>query len=30
MKNTVTIALEDKKVLALEMYLGQKNSSLEE
>ena len=30
MKNTVTIALEDKKVLALKMYLGQKNSSLEE
>lgn len=30
MKNTVTIALEDKKVLALKMYLGQKNSSLED
>lgn len=30
MKNTVTIVLEDKKVLALKMYLGQKNSSLEE
>ena len=30
MKNTVTIALEDKKVLALKMYLDQKNSSLEE
>lgn len=30
MKNTVTIALEDKKVLALKMYLGQKKSSLEE
>lgn len=30
MKNMVTIALEDKKVLALKMYLGQKNSSLEE
>lgn len=30
MKNTVIIALEDKKVLALKMYLGQKNSSLEE
>ena len=28
MKNTVTIALEDKKVLALKMYLEQKNSSL--
>ena len=30
MKNTVTIALEDKKVLALKMYLEQKNSSLDE
>ena len=30
MKNTITIALEDKKVLALKMYLGQKNSSLED
>lgn len=30
MKNTITISLEDKKVLALKMYLGQKNSSLEE
>ncbi len=30
MKNTVTIALEDKKVLALKMYLDQKNSSLDE
>ena len=30
MKNTVTIALEDKKVLALKMYLDQKNSSLED
>lgn len=30
MKNTVIIALEDKKVLALKMYLGQKNSSLED
>ncbi len=30
MKNTVTIALDDKKVLALKMYLEQKNTSLEE
>lgn len=30
MKNTVIIALEDKKVLALKMYLDQKNSSLDE
>ena len=30
MKNTVTIALEDKKILALKMYLDMKKSSLEE
>lgn len=30
MKNTVTIALEDKKIFALKMYLDMKKSSLEE
>lgn len=30
MKNTVTITLDDKKFLALKMYLGEKNSSLED
>lgn len=30
MKNMVTIALEDKKIFALKMYLDIKNSSLEE
>ncbi len=29
MKNTVTITMDDKKILALKMYLEQKNSSLE-
>ena len=30
MKNTVNISLENEKILALKMYLAQKNSSLEE
>ena len=30
MKNTITIALEDKKIFALKMYLDMKKSSLEE
>ncbi|MGN0679537.1 MAG: DUF6103 family protein [Oscillospiraceae bacterium] len=30
MKNTVTISLNDKKIVALNMYLAQKNSSLED
>lgn len=30
MKNTVTIALDDKKIFALKMYLDMKNSSLED
>lgn len=30
MKNTVTISLENEKILALKMYLAQKNSSLDD
>ena len=30
MKNTVTITLDDKKVQALNMYLSEKHSSLDE
>ncbi len=30
MKNMVAIALDDKKIFALKMYLDQKNSSLED
>lgn len=30
MKNTITIALEDKKIFALKMYLDMKKSSLDE
>lgn len=30
MKNTVNISLENEKILALKMYLVQKNSSLED
>ena len=30
MKNTVNISLENEKILALKMYLAQKNSSLDD
>ena len=30
MKNTLTITLESDKIAALKMYLGQRNSSLDE
>ena len=30
MKNTVTISLNEKKIVALKMYLAQKNSSLDD
>lgn len=30
MKNTVTISLENEKILALKMYLAQKNLSLDD
>ena len=30
MKNTVNISLDNEKILALKMYLAQKNSSLDE
>ena len=30
MKNTVNISLENEKILALKMYLSQKNSSLDD
>lgn len=30
MKNTVTISRENEKILALKMYLAQKNSSLDD